>query len=860
MSDRMMRQGLLRLSTIVGIAALCPAAMADDLGGSEACLAGKLQRAEWVEPSKALDEETGRDLRHFPPDRIVDYLHMKLQMRFDNLDDMRFTATQTLRFEPIGAAASAITLDAVGLDITAVTLDNSAVEHYQDDETLTLRFDPPLPPGQPQEIVIQYVCDHPYAGLFFTPSSPQAPHYTAQVHTHGQPETNRHWFVSHDFPNERMTTELIVDVPSGLGVSANGQLISRRDDGRRAVWHYLQDKPHVSYLVSLIIGQFEIVEIPHSRVPMQVWAPQGKADQVMQTYGRTGERIDLFEKRLGVPYPWDRYGQVVTKNFGGGMENTSVTTMYSTAVLDKTALLDGDIQGLIAHELCHQWTGDLITCKSWAHIWLNEGWATYGAALWFEHRDGEDGYLDSIRSRFRRVTARDKTGQGLPMVSPIYDQPRETFRRAANPYPKGASILHMLRRMLGDEIFFEGVHLYMNRHALGVVETNDFRYAMEEVSGLGLEWFFEQWCYRPGVPELSVDVRYDGKSRELLVDIEQTQHIDEQAPAYRFTLPIFVRTENEDHTFDIEVQQQQTSYRAVLDSPPTIVAVDPYLHVLKKLTVQKPQAMWTVQAIEGPSIAARHGALQALEDVDSPETIELLSSIIRDESQRHTLRNTALDSLAKYGSAQAKAKLLSIASDGVAEARVRSSIVGKLAKLEKDDVVELLANIAANDPSYATRVAAIDGLAHHEAAEHADLIVQLADFPSQHDQVRQAALRALAKLDDARGLELAMKYAAYGNMDRARPTAIETIGKLAEHDQDTAVEYLLELLNDPERRAVRAAAAALADIGDERAIAPIQAMAESHPNPQLRESAEGWLEKLEKAQQETDTESETTAP
>ncbi|MCH7849590.1 MAG: HEAT repeat domain-containing protein, partial [Planctomycetes bacterium] len=517
-------------------------------------------------------------------------------------------------------------------------------------------------------------------------------------------------------------------------------------------------------------------------------------------------------------------------------------------------------QGLISHELCHQWTGDLITCKSWAHLWLNEGWATYGAALWFEHRDGEDGYLDAMRSNFRRVTARDKAGQGLPMVSPVYEHPRETFRRAANPYPKGASILHMLRRMLGDELFFQGVHLYMNRHALGVVETNDFRYAMEEVSGLGLEWFFEQWCYRPGVPELSVDVRYDGKSRELLVDIEQTQHIDEQAPAYRFTLPIFVRTAEGDRTFDIEVQEQQTSYRAVLDSPPTIVAVDPYLHVLKKITVQKPQAMWTTQAIEGPSIAARRAALQALEDVDSPETIELLSSIIRDESQRHTLRNTALDSLAKYGSAQAKAELLAIANDGVAEARVRSSIVGKLTKLEKDDVVELLANIAANDPSYATRVAAIDGLAHHEAAEHADLIAQLADFPSQHDQVRQAALRALAKLDDARGLELAMKYAAYGNVDRGRPTAIETIGKLAEHDQDTAVAYLLELLNDPERRSVRAAAAALADIGDERAIAPIRAMAESHPNPQLRESAEEWLEKLEKAQQESNTESETTAP
>ncbi len=855
MNDRSDRHVLVILSGLIVVAVLPQPTMADDLGGSEACLAGKLERTQWVASSKAWDEATGRDLRHFPPDRVVDYQHMKLQLRFDDLSDMRFSATQTLRFAPIGNATDAITLDAVGLDISSVTLNSSTVEYYQDDETLTLRFDPSLPVGQSQEIVIEYVCDHPYAGLTFTPSSPDAPDYTAEVHTHGQPETNRHWFVSHDFPNERMTTELIVDVPSGLSVSGNGRLVSHDDDGERAVWHYLQDKSHVSYLVSLVIGEFDIVEIPHSRVPMQVWVPQGKGEQVMQTYGRTGEMIDLFEKRLGIAYPWDRYDQLLAKNFGsGGMENTSVTTMYPTAVLDETALLDGDLEGLISHELCHQWTGDLITCKSWAHLWLNEGWATYGAALWFEHRDGEDGYLDAMRSNFRRLTRRDKAGQGEPMVSPVYDHPRETFRRAANPYPKGASILHMLRRMLGDELFFEGVHLYMNRHALGVVETNDFRYAMEEVSGLGLEWFFEQWCYRPGVPELSVDVRYDGKTRELLVDIEQTQHIDDQAPAYRFTLPIFVRNAEGNRWFDIDVRQQTTSYRVLLDGPPTIVAVDPYLNVLAKTEVEKPLTMWIAQANDGPTIAARHAALAAMAENDSAETIELLSAIIRDESQRHTLRNTAVDSLAKYGSEQATAELLALATDGVDEVKVRSSIVGKLTGLDKADVVELLAKIAGNDPSYATRIAAIDALAHHEAADHADLIAELVDFPSQHDRVRQAALRALAKLDDARGLDLGMKYAGFGHMDRARPTAIETIGKLAEHDNDKAVDYLLELLHDPERRAVRAAGAALADIGDERAIAPIQAMAESHPDPQLRESAAEWLNELKEAQQETDTE------
>ncbi len=214
-----------------------------------------------------------------------------------------------------------------------------------------------------------------------------------------------------------------------------------------------------------------------------------------------------------------------------------------------------------------------------------------------------------------------------------------------------------------------------------------------------------------------------------------------------------------------------------------------------------------------------------------------------------------MNSLAGFGSDDAKAELLSIITDGVAEVRVRATLVGKLENFDQEGVVEILADLAGNDPSYATRVAAIEALAHHEADEHADLIAQLVDFPSQHDRVRQAALRALAELDDPRGLDLGIQYAAYGYMDRARPAAIETIGKLAEHDQDRAVEFLLGLLNDPERRTVRAAAGALADIGDERAIDPIRAMAETHPNPRLRESAEKWLEELEKAQQEDENES-----
>lgn len=815
----------------------------------DTCLHGKLERAEAQAAAAGWDEATGADKRNFPRDRLVDYGHMKLELRFDDLNDRSFSAVETLTFIPIGVPVHAITLDAVGLQIDSVTLNGSAVTHFRDDETISLSFDPPLKPGKEYTLRFEYVCDHPYDGMFFTPYSPDAPNYSAEVHTQGQAETNRHWFIAHDFPNERMTTELIVDVPEEFQVSSNGKLVSNNVKSGRRVCHWLQDKPHVSYLVSLVIGKFDVVELKH-RVPMKVWVPIGQGKNVERTYGRTGEMIDLFEARTGVKYPWDRYDQLTVKNFGsGGMENTSATSMYPTAILDETALLDTDLESLIAHELGHQWTGDMITCKSWEHIWLNEGWATYFSVLWFEQRDGEDGYYDNMR-RQMRVAFRDRTSDPVGMVSPIYDGPWETFRRRANPYPKGASILHMLRMMLGEDVFWEGVRKYMNDHAFGVVETNDFRYAMEAVSGLGLEWFFEQWCYRPGAPALDVTVDFDTRNRELMVDIKQTQQIDERTPAFRFDLPVHVRTAKGNATHTINVTEKATSWRVKLDSPPTMVVIDPHLHVLKTIEEHKPMEFWFAQVADGSTITSRHDAINAIGATESARARDLLVSMIEDENLRYTLRSTAVRQLRGFGSDVAKAEVLRLLNDGVDEARVRVNLIAALDEYPKDKVVDLLVKHATSDPSYACRVAAINGLSSLEAKEQADLIVTLVDVESQHDQIRSAALGALAEFDDARGLDLSMKYAAYGNVDRSRPRAISAIGKLAKHDEERAVDYLLAMLNDPEGRPRSATMSALAEIGDERALEPLQTIASTDRDPDMRDRAKSAVERLRETMKE----------
>ncbi len=812
--------------------------------GDEASYQGCLEAKFVAEDARAIDETTGMDLRVFPPDRVVDYHHMKLELRFEDLAERRFSATETLRFAPIAQPAESLRLDAVGLLIREVTLGGRPVEHYQDDETLTLRFDPPILPGAAAELRIRYECIEPVMGMFFTPASDLVP--WVQVHTQGESNFNRYWFACHDFPNERLSTEVVMDVPSGYAASSNGKLVAHTDDGRRAVWHYLQAKPHVNYLVALVIGKFDIVELPGGPVPMRAWVPPGKGPQAIPTFGRTAQMMDVFEERFGVPYPWDRYDQVLTRSFGaGGMENTSATTMYATAVLDDTAILDGDQDGLISHELAHQWTGDFVTCRSWAHIWLNEGWATYGTALWYEYRDGEDGYVDSIRRNYERLIDRDRAGSGLPMVSVVYENPSETFGRAANPYPKGASILHMLRSMLGDEVFFAGTRDYMSRHALGTAETADFRDAMEEASGLGLEWFFEQWCYRTGVPELAVDVTYEPGSRTLVVALRQTQKIDEQNPAFRFELPVYVRTAGGAQTIRIDVRERSDAATLVLDGPPVLVAVDPWLTVLKKATTVKPLSLWIAQAAGGPTIASRHEAIAVLADHDQAIVVDLLAKITADESVRHTLRRSAVRALVRMASGEARARYLAILRDGVADPRVRADMVEGLRGFEPGEVKPLLAETARSDPSYATRVAAIEVLAGFKAKDQADAFVELVEYPSHADQVRNAAIAALAALDDARGLAPAMAYSVAGYSDRSRAQTIHALGKLAHHDADTAVPFLIALLDDPERRAVNSAGDALAEIGDKRATGTIRAISQSSPDPRLRARAEGWLKKLE---------------
>lgn len=816
-----------------------------------------------------VDPATFRDLRNYPPDPRVRYDHMRLQVDIPDMNTPRLAAVQTLSVTPIAYPLDRLTLDAKLMHIESVLVPGApavSASFDHDGARLTITFTPPLAPGERRDIVTAYTVDDPPLGLVWTPESPAWPGRAAQLHTQGESDFNSYWFPCHDFSNVRMTTELIATVPEGYVVSSNGRLVSEGPEsemlagpggamiaapssGPRRRFHWLQDKPHVPYLVSMVVGKFDVVDVGTRRLSMPVYVPPGRGRDVQRSYGRTAKMVEVFEKAFDEPYPWDRYAQVLVWNFAfGGMENTSATTLYDTAVLSPEGAADSDLEGLIAHELAHQWFGDLLTCRSWEHIWLNEGFATYAEALWFEHRDGFEGYQAEVLGSFDQVIESDSGAAPLVpgMVSKVYEHPDDTFRRSANPYPKGAAILHMLRARLGDEVFFRGLREYVDRNRFREVETRDLRRTLEDVSGESLQRFFTQWCERPGIPRLIVEVAWDEPARQLTVKVTQTQTVDGDNPAFAFRLPLWARVGSATDRLAVDVEGRETSAAFVLPAEPVSVAADPELAVLAEMKLVQPVQWLTEQLLRGPTLASRVRAARALADDRSASASAALWAVFADDRQHLALRRAAIETLSRRPGAS---WLDDLASARLRDPRVREAAINAVAeaaaKPEPFPTVLIKARAylasATEDRSELVRAAAIRGVGRIRSLDHIALVLAAAGAESQHDRVRRAALDALGDLDAPEGLAVAMRCATPGMLNDTRERAVRVLARLAHHDPGAVRDALVALLHDRERNVWTAAGEALGGLKDAAAVEALRALAASKPAPADRELIAGWI-------------------
>ena len=384
------------------------------------------------------------------------------------------------------------------LEIAAVELNGSSQSFERRAGKLDIAFDPPIAAGASATIVVRYRVVRPRHGLFFVKPTAARPNKIAHCWTQSQDENARYWFPCLDHPHSKQTTSTTVVVPKGIFALANGALVERKDEGDRTTFRYEQKVPHSTYLMTMVAGPFAEVEqraAGTQSVPVWYFVLPGRESDGERSFGKTPDMIDLFERRVGAPYPYARYSQIAVSDFiFGGMENTSATTQTDRTLHDERAHLDFCSEPLVSHELAHQWFGDLLTCRDWAHAWLNEGFATYFEAVWLESELGYDEYLYDAFGCAARYLDEDAERYRRPIVCNTYRDPIEIFDR--HLYEKGAGVLHMLRGELGDARFWRSIRTYVERNAQRNVETIDLIRAIEEATGRNLRAFFDQWVFR----------------------------------------------------------------------------------------------------------------------------------------------------------------------------------------------------------------------------------------------------------------------------------------------------------------------------------------------------------------------------
>ncbi|MEO7454050.1 MAG: M1 family metallopeptidase [Fimbriimonadales bacterium] len=382
--------------------------------------------------------------------------------------------------------------------------------------------------------------------------------------TQGETMENRHWAPTWDYPNDVATSETVITVPGEWTVIGNGTLQAARSNSNGTkTFHWKMTQPHVTYLMSLVGGPLDLKKDVWNGVELIYAVPKGMGDKIDASFSVTPQMLQYFSDVFGVKYPWPKYAQSCMYDFGGGMENVSATTLGIHG-------LGGNLEGLIAHELGHQWFGDLVTCKTWGDIWLNEGFATYCGSLWEEKKGGRAGYQAAVEGSFQGYVGDTRNFRALS--TQMYSHGDAMFD--GQSYSKGAVILHMLRRHVGDKAFFEGIKLYLTRFRHTPVETDDFRQCISETSGKDLENWFDQWVFRPGHLIMETSWTHAGGKIELTIKQAQATGL------YEFDTVVEITSGTSKTRRPIHVSAAETIVSIDAPMKPDKVTVDPDRDIL----------------------------------------------------------------------------------------------------------------------------------------------------------------------------------------------------------------------------------------------------------------------------------------
>jgi aminopeptidase N len=780
---------------------------------------------------------------NYGPDKDVAVLHIALDLRPD-IARRRLDGRATTTVRAIEDRVALLALDAVDLQIAAVRReDGTPMPFVSTSSQLRITVEPPLHAGETLTFEVAYAVESPQRGLYFIEHEPR------HVWTQSQDSDARSWFPCFDYPAEKQTTSTRITVPNGQFALGNGALVERIVGSDETTFVYEQRVPHSTYLVTMVAGPFSEIEQQHARVHVWYYVLPGREADGERAFVNTPRMIDVFERVIGVPYPYERYSQIAVADFiFGGMENTSATTQTDRVLPDERANLDASADFLVSHELAHQWFGDLVTCRDWSQAWLNEGFATYFEAVWLEADKGWDEYVYEIFGLVQRYLEEDAERYRRPIVCNVFRDPIELFDR--HLYEKGGAVLHMLRGDLGWSRLQRSLARYVGDNAYRTVETIDLIRAIEAETGRNLRAFFAQWVERSGHPELDVSYRWDAERSVALVTVKQTQRIADDAPAYAFDLdlgfvaelPSSIATDAGDGPLPGETRVRMAVSLAVhtfaipLAAQPALVRVDPSGWILADWTSSLGADLHAAALRADPSPILRVRAAQALAKDSTRVGREALAAALAHDP----FWAVAVEAAAALGETRApSARAALIANTTHANPKVRRAVAEALGAFREADAADALLALR-EDASYRVIAQAYHALGRTRDPRAFEALRAGVERPSWNETIAVGALRGLGALADERARDILIAACAADHPEAMRRAAIVAFAELAvsvDAVRASAVEATLRALRDDSILVRVAANAAAEKIADVRLLPTLDRLAVSDTDGRLRRDA-----------------------
>jgi aminopeptidase N len=756
--------------------------------------------------------------------RDYDLQHSRIALRFD-LEQKKVIGDVTHTLAILRDGTAKVAFDSVGLTIQSVTVNKAPAKFESTASKLIVPLPAAAHSGEKVDVNIRYE-GKPAKGLYFILPDKDYPNRPKQIWTQGESEDTRYYLPIYDYPNDRLTTETILTVPASWITVANGKLINVTKAGDdMKTWTWRESLPSSTYLITVVAGEFDEVKQAWHGLPVTYYAPKGRGDRLLPNYERTPAMMEVFSKKLGVDYAWEKYAQVMVDDFvAGGMENTSATTNTSSSLRNAKLIPEfpGDEDQLISHELAHQWFGDLVTCNDWGNIWLNEGFATFFEMVWSESHYPKD------QADYERWTAvQEWLGQsGLyakPVVRHDFDDSSEFDD---NAYGKGGLALYMLRQQIGEDVFYRGLRHYLEVYRGENVVTADLIKSIEEANHINVQQFFDEWIYGAGAPKFEVGYTYEDGKHQIALTVKQTQRVEGHVGVFHVPVDVEITTASGAKSHKIAVSKGAETFLLPSDSAPLMVLFDKGGQILKLGEFHKEKKEWLYQLKNASELADRAEAVQALAKFkNDDEVVAALGSALNTD-KAWGLRDIAADALGRIGNAAAGKQLLD-ALDSNQQPYVRKNIAAALGNIKDEPkIVEKLSAVARDDASFRARANALQSLGKLKAPNALALLTAAVNADSPDDFLRNAALRSLGFLGDDKGVPLLRQWAAPGKAIETRQAAIASLGRLEKGNKEITAQ-IISYLTESHYPVRYAAIYALGSRGDASAIPALQALLKS---------------------------------